>query len=145
MTHRTSLRPIRGSALICLTLLAIADATSPDCEAPERGAGSVLLQLRSEREDTSGQAGIADPVQELPENTATSTKLFCRFDGYLPYWAAIGERFGDYAVACSNNFLCEKMQVAAQGKCGFGIKEAKCVAGVENKDYKGLMDARNGT
>jgi hypothetical protein len=84
-------------------------------------------------------------VQELPESEATSVKHFCRFDGYLPYWAAIGERFGDYAVACTNDFLCQKMQAAAQGKCGFQVKEAKCVSGVANKDYKGLIDARNGT
>jgi hypothetical protein len=84
-------------------------------------------------------------VQELPTDEATSAKHFCRFDGYLPYWAAIGERFGDYAVACTNDFLCEKMQVAAEGVCGFELKEAKCVSGVASKDYKGLMDARNGT
>merc|ERR1719326_2373488 len=136
-----SLRPLRGSAIICLTLLLVDAATSLNCDATEdiEGTGSVLLQLRSER------AGITDPVQELPTDEATSAKHFCRFDGYLPYWAAIGERFGDYGVACTNDFLCQRMQAAAQMGCSFEVKEAKCVSGVASKDYKGLIDAINGT
>lgn len=141
MIRRMSLRSLRGSAIICLTLLADAAPATLDCDAAAHteGAGSILLQLRSQR------FGISDPVQELPTDEATSAKHFCRFDGYLPYWAAIGERTGDYGVACTNDFLCEKMKVDAQLKCGFEIMEAKCESGVSSKDYKGLIDAKNGT
>lgn len=146
MIRRMSPHPLRGSAFLCLTLLALADAGSAaclTCDAPAHSedTGSILLQLRA-----AAQRGtIADPVQELPEDQATSAQSFCRFGSYLPYWAAIGERNGDVAVTCSNDFLCEKMKVNAQKTCGFEIKDVKCVSGVGYKDYKGLIDARNGT